>query len=309
VLQQEEPVMEELRRKPAKRVAPVEEAPVSAEEKEAIVARLPGYQGVVAQEGSYTLPVELEPMAGTGRGVRFIGMEANQLVIGITNQGRIASWWILGFMAVIAMGAGLLRKSVRWKALLFVSVSAVSTFLAIWFPATTYFANGCFVAALALIPLYLVLALIRWLFIPARLTETGKGVNAVLLKPVTILVLWFSLASFSYAAAPKKKSSPAQPALPPVIYSYDGDPSTLAGSDKVLISYPRFVELWNQAHPEERIEAGKAATDFALADVEYQATVTEDKLELVLRASIHYRLLCRREKFGSILPVLPERRN
>jgi len=283
-------------------VSVVDEArkPVIVEEFEAdrVVVSAYTYHPRVAQEGRYTLPVELEPMAGTGRGVRFTGMEANQLVIGITHQGRISSWWILGFIVVIAVGAGLLRKSVRWKALLFVSVLAASTFLAIWFPATTYFANGCFLGSLALIPLYLVLALIRWLFMPARLTETGKVVNAVPLKPVTILILWFSLTSFSNAAAPKEKSSPAQPALPPVIYSYDGDPSTLAGSDKVLISYPRFVELWNQAHPEERIEAGKTATDFGLADVEYQATVTEEKLELVLRADF-----ATYGKEGAVLPL------
>ncbi|MHC4542561.1 MAG: hypothetical protein ACYS74_22730, partial [Planctomycetota bacterium] len=50
--------------------------------------------------------------------------------------------------------------------------------------------------------------------------------------------------------------------------------------------YARFVELWNQAHPEDSIDWFRAETQISLADVRYRVTVSSEQLNLVLTAEI-----------------------
>ncbi|MHC4582776.1 MAG: hypothetical protein ACYS14_15080, partial [Planctomycetota bacterium] len=58
----------------------------------------------LVQRGRYTLPVELVPTPGAGPQVRFRGLGATELVVSLTNRSRQRSWWILGFVLVLAYG-------------------------------------------------------------------------------------------------------------------------------------------------------------------------------------------------------------
>ncbi|MHC4570220.1 MAG: hypothetical protein ACYTE3_31270, partial [Planctomycetota bacterium] len=73
---------------------------------------------------------------------------------------------------------------------------------------------------------------------------------------------------------------------PPVIIPYEGRPDMAEESDKILVPYARFVELWNRAHPDDTIEQPQPDTDISLADVRYELTVGRDRLDLVLSADI-----------------------
>ena len=73
---------------------------------------------------------------------------------------------------------------------------------------------------------------------------------------------------------------------PPVIIPYDGRPDTAEESDKILVPYARFVELWNQAHPDDTIEQLQPDTEISLADVRYELTVGQERLNLLLNADV-----------------------
>ncbi|UCE50679.1 MAG: hypothetical protein JSW47_11035 [Phycisphaerales bacterium] len=73
---------------------------------------------------------------------------------------------------------------------------------------------------------------------------------------------------------------------PPIIIPYDGRPDKAEESDKILVPYARFVELWNEAHPDDTIEQPQPDTDISLAGVRYELTVGQDRLNLKLSADI-----------------------
>ncbi|MHC4434429.1 MAG: hypothetical protein ACYTBS_21520, partial [Planctomycetota bacterium] len=63
-------------------------------------------------------------------------------------------------------------------------------------------------------------------------------------------------------------------------------PDAAEESDKILIPYARFVELWNQAHPEDPIDQPQADTRISLSDVRYRVTVGDERLDLRLTANV-----------------------
>jgi hypothetical protein len=115
-------------------------------------------------QGRRTLPVDLIPTPDAGPQVTFTGLGGANLVIGLANRSRQISWWALGFVLIATIGIILARCRAGSKVVLIVVVLSVTSLLALWLPATTDFSNGAFIAGAALIPLYVLIALTRWLW-------------------------------------------------------------------------------------------------------------------------------------------------
>ena len=56
------------------------------------------------------------------------------------------------------------------------------------------------------------------------------------------------------------------------------------GADRLLVPYGHYVELWNRAHPDKKLEAHPAPLPYALAGAAYRTTLVGDE-NLLLRAS------------------------
>jgi hypothetical protein len=249
----------------------------------------------LAQEGRFTLPVDLVPTPGAGRLARFTGLGTAKLIVGLTSQSRQTGWCAMGFVLIAAIGVALAWQKVRVKAILFVAVLFIASLMAMLWPTTTHFANGAFVAAIYLVPFYLLICFIRWL--ARKLYLSGGAVGLESIAVVTLLLLSLSVclgcsAQTAYAAQGGRGNPGSvrqrndKEALPPVIIPYEGDPTTAEKSEKILIPYARFVRLWNQAHPDDPIDRPRPGTDVSLASVRYRVTVEKERLNLLLTAEI-----------------------
>ncbi len=263
----------------------------------------------LASAGRFTLPVDIVPTAGAGPRARFTGLGTAKLTVGLTSRSWESGLWLLGFVLIAAIGIALTQRGAKAKAILIVVVLSFASLLALWWPVTTYFANGFFVAAVCLIPLYVLICFVRWL--SCRLQSGGAiGGGSATVVTLLALALYIGCSAQVAQAEPVAKVRQAGPSpttqqqsqqgkvaaasikqgpkkmFLPAIIPYEGDPTTAEGADKVLIPYTRFVKLWNQAHPEDPIDGLKPGTDISLAAVRYKVTVSAEQLELLLTADI-----------------------
>jgi hypothetical protein len=254
-------------------------APAKPRESEPVTQKAAGVR--LAREGRFTLPVELVPTPGAGPGARFTGLGATELIISLTSRTRQASWWILGFMLIAVAGVYLAKRPAKVKMTLVVAVLATASLLALWLPATTSFNNGAFTAAIFLVPLYVLIWFARRLggilLRPVAVSPTSAGI-------VMSLALIFCLGRTARATEVVREDSTSS--LPPTIIPYEGQPGMAEESDKILIPYAKFVELWNQAHPEDMIDQARPGTQISLSDVRYKITVKQEQLNMLLTTDI-----------------------
>ncbi|UCC97797.1 MAG: hypothetical protein JSW66_18375 [Phycisphaerales bacterium] len=233
-------------------------------------------------KGRFTLPVDLVPTPGAGPAVRFKGLGPAELVVGLTSRSRQTSWWTLGLVLVAAIGVVLARKRATVKAGLIVAVLSAASLSALWLPATASFANGAFTAGVCLVLFYALVWLARGIW--SRLFLAPGPVMAVVLLALLVST---AQSTASEANSEIRQNAPiAAVDPPPVVIPYTGDPGTAEEADKVLVPYARFVELWNQAYPQDAIDWVRAETQISLADVRYRVTVSSEQLNLVLTAQI-----------------------
>jgi hypothetical protein len=270
--------------------ADVQRPPTAPPEKAQIITAKRAVDFVrLAGEGRFTLPVDLAPTPGAGPAAGFTGLGTTRLIVGLSRQYRRIGCWLVGFVLIALVGMAAAFRRARTKAALFVVVLSVASLLAIWWPATTYFANGAFMAGLCLLPLYLLIAFIRWLWPRLRLGPLATPQAA---KAAGLILLALLLACSAQAArAEQAARRPVPPQndrtpLPPIIIPYEDDPTIAEKSQKVLIPYSRFVRLWNQAHPDDPIDGLRPGTDLSLADVRYRVTTDTGQLQLSLTAQI-----------------------
>ncbi|MBN2210195.1 MAG: hypothetical protein JW709_02260 [Sedimentisphaerales bacterium] len=250
----------------------------------------------LTQEGRYSLPVDLLPTPGAGPGVNFTGLGKHKLIVQLASQARMSSGWLVGFLLVITGGMALGRRKAKVKAILFFAVLSLATLLAIWWPGLTTFANGAFMAGISLLPLYLLTGFVCWVWGKLHLSEP---VSRRLVTAVTLFMLVLILNNSAQAADVEKPQNEKMP-LPGIIIPYDGDATQAGASGKVFISYQRFVELWNQAHPEDPMDVPHPKSDISLAEVKYAVTITDEQLELRLTAEVR---TYRRDQVVLPLPI------
>ena len=269
------------------------------------------YAGVrLVEQGRVTLPVDLVPTAGAGPSATFRGLGDAKLIVGLSNQARQENWWGVGFALAIIIGLTAVKKKPKAQICLIVAVLSLTSLAAIWSPGITYLANGAFMAGICLMPAYLLIGVGLWLqkhlglLLVSRagsgtrpgVNSSGKTIGAV------ILLIWLlcivSSAGPTLAADPPAGragmgNTQIQSVIPlqdvmaaGVIILYDGDPTAIQDSEKILIPYSRYVELWNRAHPEDPIDGPKPGTDICLAAVRYRLTVQAEQAKLVLTADV-----------------------
>lgn len=244
-------------------------------------------------QGRLTLPVDLVPSPGAGPSARFSGMGATELVFSLTSQTRQRRSWIVGFLFVITLGLVLVRQKVKFKIIFLIFILFVASLTATWYPDMAHLANGVFMGGISLVLLWFLIFIFRWLLNQLGWTVTNHP--AAVAATVVLMFYIGSPAQLASAAQPREAGN--NPPLPPVIIPYDGDPADIERSDKVLIPYARYVELWNQAHPEDPIERPRPGTDISLADVRYKINIENDQLNLILTADV--------ETYGKDWVVIP----
>jgi hypothetical protein len=246
------------------------------------------YAGIrLVEQGRVTLPVDLVPTAGAGPSVTFSSLGAAKLIVGLGSQSRQENWWGVGLALGIIVGLTAVRKKAKTQIGLIVAILSITSLAAIWWPGTTHLANGGFTAGICLVPVYLLIGI--GLRLPPFLPPAGGTGGAAL------LLVWLLCigSSTGPTLAADTGNAQMQSAIPPqddpttgVIIPYDGDPTAIKDSEKVLISYSRYVQLWNRAHPEDPIDGPKPGTDISLAAVRYRLSVEAEQSKLVLTADV-----------------------
>ena len=223
---------------------------------------------------------------------RSLGVEP-QLTVTLVNQSRMSALgWGLA-LAVGLAGVAMTRRPARKKTVFILIVAMVATLLPLVIASieVAEVCNMLFYAACLLVPYYLAAGLVRWAF--AWCCRKWAWCAA--------LVLAVSLAAGANAESPTAKPQAAdgpyviQVVPPPapvsvpedaIILPYDPDAkSGIKAADKLLVPYEKYVELWNRAHPDKKIETKSAPAPYALAGAAYQ-TVLEEGEYLLLAGRI-----------------------
>ncbi|HZN36503.1 MAG TPA: hypothetical protein VFB80_21890, partial [Pirellulaceae bacterium] len=263
-------------------------------------AAQPGQQAAAAVQGR----IGKEFWALEGVGSLWINIEANepattfrslgeqpQLEAVVTDQRRLtAAAWGLALL-VLLVGVGLTQRQARTKVsyVIFVLLSAtVPLLLTEVFDEVALVFDYVFYAGCALVPYYLAaaVALAAYRHVKSRVPYCCP--------PVTQIVALLIAAGLALAAVPASAQTAAEDMTPvavpadAIIVPYDTDKAReVDPKQKLLVPYAKYVELWNLAHPDKKIEIAPPPVGFAIAGSAYEATLgTGDFLALVGRLQI-----------------------
>ena len=255
-------------------------------------------------EGVRSLDIRFqEDPDSEGRTVSFhsLGEVAPRIEVTLANQTRYGALGWAVALAVALLGVALTGRSVRCKLrfLLTVGILSGSAPLVVEHVELAWVANMAFFAVSLLVPYYLLAALLRWCWGPlGRLCCPRHAATAAI-----VLLLAAGLAAVARAEEPstagQKGDSPifAETKIgtvpyviqvvapgPPVhvpddviLRPYDPkSPRGISDATKLLIPYAKYVELWNRAYPDKRLEATKPPAEYALGGAAYHATLEGD---------------------------------
>ena len=255
-----------------------------------------------ALEGVRSLPIDLQKQ---GDAVTFQSLGVRPLLrVTIANARRFDMLaWSVG-LAVFAAGLLLTRRSVRTKTRYVVLVSIVALALPLATGLTYELGKTfdcAFYAACCLVLWYLIAAALRWLC--PQVGESLRDSHPVSERPAHVASsLLLALIIFATANTPAVAQAPKPPAFDPsglielltppkpirlpadaVIIPYDAEQGTdgLKNADKVLVPYAKYVELWNRAFPDKKLQAKPPITAWSLAGATYEATLSGDDYLLV----------------------------
>lgn len=247
---------------------------------------------------------------------------APELQAEIVDQ-RWLAWVSRGiFLLVLLVGCGLMRQTLRQK-VGFVLVTMLAATLPLLLTDRldnlSFIFDRAFYAAALLVPIYLVAAIVQASCkaigccltgaCEANSTNTNSGSTALPSASVTASAVLLLLASFWSIGAPTalaqlpieiKNIKELMPFLDPggpvniprdaVIIPYAADQEDgLKKAEKVLVPYEKYVELWNLANPDKKLQAVAPPADYALAGVTYLATLA-DSDDLLLSGKLEIDL-------------------
>ena len=72
---------------------------------------------------------------------------------------------------------------------------------------------------------------------------------------------------------------PYDPAIAPALSPEEREAAKK--TDKLLLPYEKYVELWNRAYPDKKIETKKPPADYALSGASYKTTLEGEEFLLV----------------------------
>ncbi|MBN1394242.1 MAG: hypothetical protein JW959_04410, partial [Pirellulales bacterium] len=229
----------------------------------------------------------LQSPEDSGKTVAFRSLGAEpELVVTLVDDSRFKSLRWAFAMAVILAGLALTRRTVRTKSAYVLGVMVPTTLLALAGGIEiSEICNWMFLAAALLVPYYLVAGFMRWACrlcwrICLWFVEILRGRKTVSAAVLAAVVLG---TSFSQAADPQAEKKRII-ALPEdaIILPYDPEwKNGVKDADKMLVPYDKYVELWNRAYPERKIETKATPAKYALADASYKTLLDgEDYLLL-----------------------------
>ena len=240
-----------------------------------------------ALEGLRSLKIELTQQ---GQPLRFQSLGSDPLLdISLVDQRRVGllAWGVA--LLVLSAGLLLLLRSVAAQAKYVIGVLIVATVLPLllggyrpW-GATLDFA---LYAALALIPIYLLAA--GW-------RRLAAVIRPCFVSAATALLLLLSLAAVGDAQppAPAVADTPSGPLavtivdptpavqLPSDAILVPYDPESAGGGvpavERIIVPYEKYVELWNRAHPDKKLEEVKPPVEFSFAGAQWRATLVDEE--------------------------------
>ncbi len=207
---------------------------------------------------------------------RSLGVEP-LLVVTLANRSRFdALAWGLALLVGLA-GLAMTCRPAGKKTCFVFSVGLLATLvpLATESIEVAQVCNMVFYAAALLVPYYLVVGLVRWLFgaccraCAKRTARTPTVPLSPVASAVILMVILFAATVCAQSPATKPQAAangpyviqvvePAAPVNVPedaIILPYDPESTNgIKDADKLLVPYDRYVELWNRAHPDKKIE-------------------------------------------------------
>ena len=189
--------------------------------------------------------------------------------------------WAAGAIAFLA-GMAITFRPVRQKFALVLVLLLASALLPLAWDTLTValICNAVFYAASLLVPYYLLVGLLRWIVRGV----TGIG-NRWLGRAATAAAVAtaFALTSCMQAVAQDRglSASAPEPVVVPddaLIVPYDVKAENgIEKADHLLVPFDRYVELWNQAHPDKKLDAHPSPLPYALSGASYNATLEGDE--------------------------------
>ena len=251
-----------------------------------------------ALQGVRSLKIDLQQI-GEQITFRSLGKQP-RLVVTLAERRRVdALAWALA-LGIGLVGLSLTRRPTGIKVRFVVLTALMSTLLPLitGSPFLTCMLNMTFYAACLLPPYYLLAGMAQWLagkLQPTPLPNAPAGSTAAGLTTPAALVILIALmntpAALAAAGDPEDAPlyvmvvKPPEPVEVPddaIILPYDPDSETgIKGVDHLLVPYDRFIELWNRAYPDERIETVDPPAPYALAGASFTAVLEGDEYLLV----------------------------
>ncbi|MGD0898439.1 MAG: hypothetical protein ABR915_11425, partial [Thermoguttaceae bacterium] len=249
-----------------------------------LVTPIPGF---VARKlgGVRSLKINVELISGDGEKTltfRSLGEEP-VLAVTLARRDRLESLgWALA-LALGLLGIAVTGRPARQKAALVVIAAVAAAVLPLVWDnvAVAWLSNMVFYAAVLLVPYYFVVALVKWIARKTPRTQSG-GFGTAATTTTGILLL---AAGILFAAVPVRagdgKDEDRTPVNVPddaIILPYDAKSKTgVKDADRMLVPYQRYVELWNRAYPDKKIETRPVAWPYALSGASYSCALEGDE--------------------------------
>lgn len=258
-----------------------------------------------ALEGVSSLAIDITPQENEPT-VSFASLGGTQPIeVAVIDSRRMSSlaWGVS--LLVLIVGLALTRQNLAQQlgyVAVLLLVSGLVPLLGETFSQVTSAMEGIFFAAVLLVPYYLLVAIAKPTY--RKLVELAACCRTTNLQQIaSVMVMALVLATASTLSA--QEPAPTNvidlekliPLLtdqgPPVTVPPDAvivpfDPELPDGEEKatkVLIPYAKYVELWNLAHPEKKIDDGALPREFALARASYSASLVDGN-ELVIQGEL-----------------------
>ena len=200
--------------------------------------------------------------------------------------------WAVGLLVFLG-GVAWTRRPVRQKFALVLGLGLASALLPLAWDTVSMamLCNAVFYAASLLVPYYLLAGLVCWI------AKKISSVSSRWWGNITTTALVIAALTFASAIGAKPQAMAQEPAaLPPVtvpedalIVPYDVKSKTgIESADHVLVPYDRYVELWNRAYPDKKLEGHPSPLPYALSGATYTAVLKgEETLNLTGQMQIN----------------------
>jgi hypothetical protein len=239
-------------------------------------------------EGVASLPIDFDR---TGLAITFRSLGAEpRLDLTVVDRRRTDALAVGLALAVLLVGVAMTGQRAGRKVVYVLGVALAATLLPIVSGRLelAMIVNGMFYAACLLIPYYLLAAFVRWIIRPSRPPGrmAGRAVTAVgVILALAVVVAAATLASAEPPPIVVQVMPPPAPVKVPedaLIIPYDPASKTgIQGVDRLLVPYEKFRALWDQAHPEQPLDAHRPPEPYAMAGAALAATLKGDDFLLL----------------------------